>query len=172
MISIWKNIVRPSGFPVSENKIKDFENSIGFDLPADYRNFLLRFNGGKVIQNHEIYVPEFSSQIAIAIYDFLPFTETASYLGIQKARSIQEFEKLCMRQAICIGDDNGTGFFYLILAGERRGAIYFSFQDDIPMLSDEEWESDEIKISEWMAKVSPDFDSLADVIMENPPRGD
>jgi len=74
---------------------------------------------------------------------------------------------LCLRQATQIGSDLGTGFFYLILHGTEKGAVYFTFKDDMPMLSPKEWNQIAVKIPESMIKVSSDFDELAKLIIEN-----
>ncbi len=47
-------IILKDEFPISEERVKKFENEKGIKLPKDYRNFILEFNGGTVIPNYPI----------------------------------------------------------------------------------------------------------------------
>ncbi len=40
-------VIRKNGFPITEHDIANLEQSIGYRLPGDYRNFLLAHNGGR-----------------------------------------------------------------------------------------------------------------------------
>ena len=79
---------------------------------------------------------------------------------------MQEELRLCLRQALRIGGDMGTGFFYLVLAGDETGAVYYSFKDDIPMLEGD-WYSRDVVIPECLVKVSASFNALGPMILVN-----
>jgi hypothetical protein len=54
--SIWQRVLRPSGAEVFERDVEQFEAELGFSLPEDYRNFMLSFNGGRVLVDHDIQI--------------------------------------------------------------------------------------------------------------------
>ncbi|MEZ5056334.1 MAG: SMI1/KNR4 family protein [Saprospiraceae bacterium] len=47
-------IILKDEFPITEERVKKFENEKGIKLPQDYRNFILEFNGGVVVPNYPI----------------------------------------------------------------------------------------------------------------------
>jgi hypothetical protein len=165
----WEKIIQPYGGAATDEEVKRFEDEIGFELPDDYRRFLLTFNGGKIIPEHDIWIPEISCDIGV---NYLwPLTTPSPSLGIVEARHLQECNRFCVKQAMVIGDDGGTGFFYLVLAGEKKGATYFIWKDDVFTLPPHDWESWEIRIPDDFVEISPDFDSLEKMIIENASEG-
>jgi hypothetical protein len=158
----WSNIIRRNPQSISAKDLREFETNIGFDLPQDYRDFLLRFNGGQVLIDHEIRVVQ--SPFALGVNYFLPFTAPSPSMGIVETRDIQERHHLCLRQAIEVADDMGTGCYYLMLAGESRGAVYFVWRDERPILSNSDWENWEVIIPTEMFEVSPSFDTFGKFI--------
>ena len=88
-------------------------------------------------------------------------------IGIVEARDLQTRNRLCLRQAIAIADDGGTGHYFLLLAGEKRGSVFFVYLDDRPLLSLEDWESLEISVPEEMVEVSSTFDELGKLILDS-----
>jgi hypothetical protein len=161
----WPSIIKPSGYSTTLREVELFEVQLGFTLPDDYKDFLLRTNGGKVIVEHTIEVPELSADVFV--HYFYPLSAASPFLGVIEARKYQEESKLCLRQAIQIAGDMGTGFFYLILAGSDRGGVYFIFKDDEPPVSDLDWDSWQFQIPEEMIEVSSNFDELGHRILEN-----
>jgi hypothetical protein len=161
----WHKVIKPVGNPPSLAEVSRFEESIGLDLPDAYRDFLLKFNGGEVITDHDIRLPE--SPFIFGVWSFWPLTASSPGLGISEGRQMQLEENWCLRQAIAIADDGGTGYYYLILAGEKAGAIYFVWLDERPILSEEDWETWEVRIPEEMIEVSADFDSLGELILSS-----
>lgn len=161
----WARIVNPSGISITETELQNFEAELRFLLPSDYRNFLLKINGGAVTVDHDI--PASGSYDGVYIHYLYPLTAGSPFLGVKEARKSQEISRLCLRQAVEIGDDMGSGVYYLILDGRERGAIYFIFGDERESLSAEDWERDEVRMPTGMIKVSQDFDSLADAIIEH-----
>ncbi len=160
----WSYVVRPSGTSVRSEELLRFEEALGFDLPDDYRNFLLTFNGGEVVVEHDIWVPEVPFELGVD--HFSPFTAPSPFLGVVEARDLQVRHRLCLRQALSIGDDGGTGEYYLVLAGEKRGAVFFTWLDDRPRLSPSDWETWEVRIPSDMVEISPTFDTLGQSILD------
>jgi SMI1 / KNR4 family (SUKH-1) len=167
MSDIWHDLIKPSGRPISLKDIEAFEADIGYTFPDDYRQFLLAYNGGTVVFEHDIPIPDMPGGGVFVKYLWALSVASPS-LGVKESRAIQTIYRQCLRQAVIIGDDWGTGYFFLILDGVERGAVYFIYKDGMPQLSEEEWESWEIHIPEDMVKITSDFDSLAELITNNP----
>jgi hypothetical protein len=158
----WPSILKPSGNKTDWSQLRRFESDLGFNLPNDYRAFLLALNGGKVFIDHEIHIPELSCDVFV---NYLwPLTSASPAIGIKESRDIQVIYRQAVRQALKIGDNMGTGFFFLILDGNERGAVYFGFKDDLPM-REGDWFSSEVRIPDCMARISPTFTDLGRTIM-------
>ena len=157
----WTSIIKPSGYPISVEQLDAFEKELGYSLPADYREFLLTLNGGKILVDHEIHVPELTGDIFVNY--LLPLSAKSPFLGVKEGRELQVKNRLWLRQAVEIGDNMGTGFFFLILNGTDRGAVYFAYKDDVLMLEGD-WYLDEVRIPVCMAKISNTFDELGEII--------
>jgi hypothetical protein len=161
----WHKVIKPTGDPPPLAEVSRFEESIGLDLPCDYRDFLLKFNGGEVITEHDIGLAE--TPFVLGVESFWSLTAPSPGLGISEGRRMQTAQKWCLRQSIGIADDGGTGHYYLILAGEKAGGVYFVWLDERSIRSEEDWETWEVRIPEEMIEVSPDFDSLGELILSN-----
>ena len=157
-MSDWNEILKNSDVPAIEAEIKSFETEIGFGLPSDYRNFLLKFNGGKNLLPHLVPSEELGFEWGIEYFSDLS--------DLRETRKIQE--GYFMRQALNIASDGGTGWFFLILDGSEKGAVYFTWKDDVVELSEKEWNSWEVVIPETTVKISDDFDSLVEIIKNHP----
>ena len=161
----WSQLVSPSVIGACSEDIQRFEEKLGFDLPDDYRHFLKEFNGGRVFVEHEIC--EANSALSLGVEYFLPLTAPRPSMGVIETRDVQVSHRLCLRQALEIADDLGTGCYYLVLAGERRGAVYFIWKDERPMLSPPEWEAWEVRIPSEMLEISPSFDALGQTLLDH-----
>lgn len=163
--SIWQRVLRPSGAEVFERDVEQFEAELGFSLPEDYRNFMLSFNGGRVLVDHDIQIEGlFGGAFVHYLY---PLSKPGFSPSIKQARKEQECSRFCLRQAIEIGNDMGPGAYYIILDGPQRGAVYFIFNEDRESLSDKQWNATRVRIPQDMILVAPDFDSLGEAILAN-----
>jgi len=86
---------------------------------------------------------------------------------ISEARDLQERNRLCLKQALSIGHDGGTGDYYLMLAGKKSGAIFFIWLDDRPILSPIDWEAAEVRIPPDMVQISSTLDDFGQLIEAN-----
>ncbi len=134
-------------------------------MPDDYRNFLLAFNGGRISVDHDIPVEGLFG--AAFVHYLYPFSKPSPFLGIKEARKQQECSRLCLRQAIEIGGDLGTGSYFVLLDGSQRGAVYFIYNDDRDSISKAQWEDVRVRIPKDMVLVASDFDSLGEAILAN-----
>jgi hypothetical protein len=161
----WSCVIKPSGTLVSPEEIRQFEAGLGLDLPDDYRCFLEEFNGGRVIVEHYIRLP--GVPFNLGVDSFWKLTAPSPFMGVAEARDLQVRNRWCLRQALAIGGDGGTGHYFILLAGERRGAVFFIWLDDRPLLSLSDWETWEVKIPEDMIEISRSFDDLRRLILDN-----
>ena len=106
----WSSIVARSGSTTRMDEIHRFEQDVGFDLPADYKEFLLNLNGGEVTVEHDISIPGVPFELGVNY--LLPLSAKTPFVGIIEARRIQAANRLCSRHVIEIADDGGTGFYY------------------------------------------------------------
>jgi hypothetical protein len=155
-------LLAPSLMPVSSGAIERFEAKLGFVLPTDYRVFLLDYNGGKIRFEHTIHLLKLASETFLNY--LYPLSAPSPFLGITESRELQELNRVCLPQAIFIGDDMGTGFFFLILDGVERGSVYFAFKDDLP-IREADWYADGIKIPGCMEKISSSFREFGELIL-------
>jgi len=162
----WSTLVSRNAKSANNEDLQRFEAELGFELPEDYREFLLAFNGGRVFLDHDINLLQPPYDGLLVNY-FLPLSAPSPFMGIIEVRDLQVRFRLCLRQALQIADDMGTGFYYLILAGEKRGAVYFIWKDGMPMLPQSDWEAWEAVIPSEMVELSPTFDALGQIILDH-----
>jgi hypothetical protein len=158
----WTCVLAPDKGTADQRLLERFEDDIGFELPADYRDFLIKYNGGEIKIEHEIFIRE----TPLTVHFLWRLTAPRPSFGIIEGRDLQVRNRMCMRQAIGIGDDMGTGTYYMILEGDARGAVFFIWLDNRPMLSAKDWRNRNVCIPSEMMYVSPDFDSFGKMIIE------
>ena len=161
----WRKVVTPSGIPVSLNAIRGFEDEMGFRLPSDYVAFLVNINGGKVSLDHDIRLPQLMCSVYVEY--LYPVSASAPFVGILEARRTQAAMRLCLSESIEIGGDGGTGFFFLLLDGPKRGTVHYIFKDDLACLGDSVWTGHATDTPAEMTPVSSCFDALGETIVRD-----
>jgi hypothetical protein len=159
----WSLIIKPNKPANSFNDIQLFEDTLGFELPEDYRNFLWESNGGRVTVENKIEVPDIPFDLNVSSLLGL----TSSGAGLSETRARQQAQRLCLRQALAIADNGGTGEYYLALAGEKRGAVFFVWLDHRPTLEPDDWDTLEINIPVDLMEVCPTFDDFGQIIYDS-----
>lgn len=161
----WLDIILPSNVFCDAQVLQKFECDIGCRLPSDYRDFLLKYNGGKITAEHNL-------QATICGYDeeelglsyLLPLSkDTPLSGGVIQMRGFRSENKIGIERAIEIGDDGGTGFFFLMLAPRFFGQVYFCWKD-VMQSNSPDWASGIESIPDYMGLVSMSFAELGEKI--------
>jgi hypothetical protein len=110
--------------PASPDEVAAFEAEIGATLPDDYRQFLLRSNGGSLGDKYEV-VEQY-----VVIGSVGGFREGYS---LRSARACYQGTPVRIPRALVwIMDDPGGNAICLGLTGEHRGKVYFWDHDEEP----------------------------------------
>src|SRR5262245_47408000 len=110
---------------VTPEGITQFEKKYGIDLPADYRNFLLRCNGGSP-QPESFHVPDWHGG-ETAVNFFYGIHDGKHYnLG----KSFENTRTILAPGFMAIGCDPGGDLILLGFKGEHRGQVYFWDHED------------------------------------------
>jgi hypothetical protein len=126
--------------PPSPDQVEAFEAEIGTRLPDDYRQFLLRSNGGK-INWHEFQGPTPEGQEWNTVIDQVGGLRDERDLSLRLARRIYQGRDLQIPRALLwIMGDPGGNAMCLGLTGKYRGRVYFWIHDEQP--SPEEWDGE------------------------------
>jgi cell wall assembly regulator SMI1 len=110
----------------STEAIARLEVSLGRTLPHDYRTFLGQFDGSEPIQPPCVPVPNNNTdvQVIYGISDNLPdYARMDHFFGPGNEKS---------ESRIPIANDSGGNMFWLSLADEDFGKVYFEDRDWIP----------------------------------------
>ena len=121
--------LRDPGVPLEESDVVAFEQELGSPLPADYREFLLRRNGGRFDPPVSFPLPteDYSDHMVLFnVYGLLRppdenFDDLRQKLEVHSGR--------IPRGTLPIGDD-GDNLLLLDLEGDRRGKLYLWIRDD------------------------------------------
>lgn len=165
MKCLWNEIVESSSIPCSEDDVGSFEESIGYCLPDDYKQFLLAVNGGKVKFQNAIRLPESRCEIQVDSFDSLLMTED---VGLRRKRFCQKGCRVELGRVMLIGDtDEGGGLLYLAIGGSEKGCVYYSYIDERSAYGDEKtWEDIDSPLPDTLIFVCHNFDSLGKLILK------
>jgi SMI1/KNR4 family protein SUKH-1 len=106
--------------PLDSDILKALEQYWGFGIPKDYREFLIKYNGGVPVPNC------FSFK-----YDVEDGSCIHSFFGIKKDENhnllmnIQLYQERIPANFLPIGDDSFGNLILLSVKGSDRGKIYF-----------------------------------------------
>lgn len=111
--------------PFKEIKTEDIliiERELKVELPLDYKNFLLKFNGGIVEKDDSnfVQVEGLSEEIVIDVFFGIHQNTNSDILYWNREMRDELLEK-----TIIIADDIIQGFIVLICEGEDKGVYYW-----------------------------------------------
>lgn len=115
--------------------VNKFENSIGFLLPEDYKNFLIEYNGGTAKIRYSTFKAE-------GISENIPL-DVLYGIGVEKKqldlqRVNEEYIDDVLPNCIIIGDDPGAGMIVLINDEDFKGVYYWDHTFYFEQSSEEE----------------------------------
>ena len=112
-------------FPLPSEQIAVLEGRVGVEFPADYRQFLLEFNGGYFDDEPEIVTKvEEASGDGLKCLFGINSGHTSSELG-EPSHLATFFDVGAVPAFFPIGKTTLGGFILLVTEEEKRGAIYF-----------------------------------------------
>jgi len=117
------------GPAINESDIAAFEREIGYTLPEDYREFMLRHNGGKPHPN-AILIDGLPNEIPAQI---LSFKSLIHEMGIKTIGCVyKDTSKRIAKHVLPIAPDMIGSLFLMSLDGADRGNIYYEncYYDD------------------------------------------
>jgi hypothetical protein len=121
--------LRAPGVPLQESDVAAFERELGSPLPSDYREFLLRRNGGRFDPPVLFPLPteEYSDRMVLFYVYGLLRPPDAYHSDLR--RKLEVHSGRIPRGTLPIADD-GDNLLLLDLEGERRGKLYLWIRDE------------------------------------------
>lgn len=114
--------------------INNFEKSIGFLLPNDYKQFLMKYNGGTArIRYSTFKVKELNENIPLDVLYGIGIEK--KQLDLQEVND--EYIDDILANCIIIGDDPGAGMIVLINDDDFQGIYYWDHSFYFSQSSDE-----------------------------------
>jgi cell wall assembly regulator SMI1 len=118
-VQIWESLA-----PLSEEKLCEVENRMGFRLPTAYRSFLLKYNGGKPKPAGFRFDKETDRYNDSEINFFYGIQENAEY-HINFERNCRMSEGRMPSNIIPIASDPFGNRICISISGEDCGHVYF-----------------------------------------------
>jgi hypothetical protein len=113
------------GPQVTEAAVTAFEAQIGARLPEDYRAFLLEVNGGRTARSHRVFTMWMRKvrpdKTVLNSLNSLDDPDDRFNLAIRWKRA----RKWLPPEVIPVGYDDGGGTVVVVVAGPRRGQVWF-----------------------------------------------
>lgn len=103
----------------NSNNIKIIEKQLNLNLPLDYKNFLLKYNGA-AINNAYFFIDEIKEMIMMGIFYGVDIEDSIDIIYNNK-----EYEDDILENSLLIGSDPGGGWILLIFDGENDGVWYY-----------------------------------------------
>lgn len=105
---------------LNEEDLIKFQNEINFELPDDYKNFLINFNGGVPEERYSTFmVDSINQEIGLQVLYGLNLED-----GLDLREWYDEYQDDLLPNCIMIGHGLGFGFIILMNSPEKSG-VYF-----------------------------------------------
>ena len=121
MATSWIPIAEP-GPRVNEDDVRRFERELGYDLPTDYRAFLLEVNGGYAPSSHCVFRLQRDETILNSLFSLNAADDRDDLATAQKHYSP---DAMLPQGVLEIGYDDGGGRIVLPLSGPHRGEVWY-----------------------------------------------
>ncbi|MEC0347757.1 SMI1/KNR4 family protein [Peribacillus frigoritolerans] len=131
----------------TEEAVNNFQEFVGFEIPEDYKQFLLKHNGGTTtVQNCKFYVDGLDTLVCLHALYGLELQDKELDLQKWHEENREDLHKNC----IIIGNDTCAGKILLINNEEEKGVYFW----------DQGWYSDPSSQDENIYKVASSFQSF------------
>jgi cell wall assembly regulator SMI1 len=117
----WIPIAEP-GPRVTDDDVRRFEREFGYELPTDYRAFLLEVNGGYAPGSHCVFSLRKDETILNSLFSLDATDDRDDLATAQKHYSP---DAMLPEGVLEIGYDDGGGRIVLPLAGPHRGEVWY-----------------------------------------------
>lgn len=117
-----------------EAALASFEQHIGFELPADYRQFLRENNGAKAL-DRVFFVEGLGQDVLL---DVLFGLTNAKSRSLTLGYWLGEYGDELPEKTLLIGRDPGGRFLMYVTAGEDQGVYYWDDTHFFPQSSEED----------------------------------
>jgi hypothetical protein len=113
--------IEEPGPPLDESKVSELEEALGVSLPSDYREFLLRFNGGSPAPC-DFVVPSHEEEL----FDIRTLFGVTRPIEVSNVEwNIREYRTECGAELIPIGRTGDNDILLLGIRGHRTGEVLF-----------------------------------------------
>jgi len=129
--------LRDSGIALQESDVAAFERELGSPLPADYRVFLLRRNGGRFDRPVLFQLPTDEYSDRMGLFNVYGLLRPPGGNHNDLRHNLEVHRGRIPRGTLPIADD-GDNLLLLGLEGDRRGKLYLWIRDDEMMKDVEE----------------------------------
>ena len=121
--------LRDPGVPLQESDVAAFEREIDSTLPTDYREFLLRRNGGRFDRPVLFPLPTEEYSDRTGLFNVYGLLRPANANHNDLRHNLEVHSGRIPRGTLPIADD-GDNLLLLDLEGDRRGKLYLWIRDD------------------------------------------
>lgn len=138
---------------LNEEELIKFQNEINFELPDDYKNFLINFNGGVPEERYSTFmVDSINQEIGLQVLYGLNLED-----GLDLREWYDEYQDDLLPNCIMIGHGLGFGFIILMNSPEKSGVYFW----------DNSFELDESSEDENVYKISDTFKKFLDKVKKS-----
>lgn len=126
----WSNLLKCHSQPSSEDDVRSFEEEIQTDLPGEFRELLLAINGGGAKFDNTVECASIGDEIELSFVYPLR-SETPEFSGGISGLLRRWREAGCnLAGFIPFGDNNGGGYFFLMLEGDHKGSVFYADSEE------------------------------------------
>lgn len=118
-------VMNERGPRVTDLEVAQFEAELGIRLPDDYRDFLLTVNGGRTARSHRVFTIRLrkvrTDETVLNSLNSLSDPDDRSDIKTRWKRAREWLPS----EVIPVGYDDGGGTLVVVIAGPRRGQVWF-----------------------------------------------
>jgi hypothetical protein len=118
------------GIPASDEQLIQLEKELGFDLPPQYREFLLSNSGGGVDDENAWIVIEKNGKSFRMKFEYFYSVMDPSYPSYELKQQYLDFQNRIPKEMVAIGHDGFGNQILLGVSESQRGKVFFWDHED------------------------------------------